>query len=338
MKNAICIILLSIIATVGFSQIQSSCEKSKELVQYYEKDVAYLAFKRLQQTKSVDTNKILIPKIYQDSIWNGIAAIYNAYPNEQRDSIFDIYCIHNSLQSGSPLYTGIFVELDTFYYWTRNWLNGYIETGYLALDAFISLYQFDLLFIDTSLNIVLIGSDLPINPKPVVDSLFLFDGIIDAFLDDLEYDGNKIEYSIDGDEQFYDFTLAWGDCSTGCIYRHKWSFKVNYPSCTVEYLGLNSNSEGEFPDPLNCNITSVNQLEGINSKVLIFPNPTSDFLNITSENIADVELWNTQRKIKQTQFDKQDFIKLDFKKLEPGLYFIKVKTDKNTFIRKVIKN
>lgn len=337
MKKVISTVLLSFMAVIVFSQVQSDCEKSWGLDHYYKKDVAYLAFKRLYEIKSPDTNKIIIPQIYQDSIWKGLAAIYNAFSIEQRDSVFDIYCIHNTSQYGSPLDPGIMVELDTTFEWTSNWLNGNITTGYEELDAFLAEYNYFIQYADSNSNTVVLNSDMPINPNPVVDSLLFFNGIKDSHLYVVTSHGDKIEYSMSGNEQFFDFTLAWGDCMAGCSNRHKWSFKVNYSNCTVEYLGLTSNAGQVLPDPRNCNITSIMKPERNNSEVSIYPNPALNILNIACENITQIELWNIQREIKLLRFDKQNFVKLNVETLEPGLYLIIVRTENKSFVKKFIK-
>lgn len=166
-----------------------------------------------------------------------------------------------------------------------------------------------------------------------------FEGIIDAYPFIITSNGNEIEYRKIGNEQFFDFTLAWGDCPSGCVNRHKWKFKVNHLDCIVEYLGLESYVFEEFPNPSNCNITSIEyHNNNPTNLLLIYPNPTSDFLTIECKNIIQVELWNYNRLIIRNEYKKQDFIKLDLRSLKSGLYFIKVKTEKEMLIRKVIKH
>lgn len=337
MKTLVNVILFSLLTSVGFSQVQSSCEKSWGLENYYEREVAFFAFERMYETNSPDTNKIIIPQVYQDSIWRGLSAIYNAFSIEQRDSVFDIYCLHNTIRFGTPIYPAIIVELDTTFEWTNNWMNGEIITGYEDLDSFINEYNYSIEFVYENLNKVVINTDFILNPNPFMDSLIFFDGISIAFPSVVTSDGNKIEYSILGDEQFFDFTLAWGDCLSGCTTKHKWSFKVNYSTCVVEYLGLNTNNNGGFPNPANCNITAVEHLEENISQISIYPNPSSNFLNISCENIINIEISNGQRILEQKQFNKQKLVKLDLTNLKSGLYIIKVNTEKELFVRKFIK-
>ena len=338
MKTLMNLILLILVTTTAFAQVQSNCDRSWGLNEYYERDITDLALTRLFEIQSPDTNQIVIPEIYKDTIWSGLSAIYNAVSISQRDSIFDIYCIHNSPDYASPKYPAIYIIMDTTYDWTSNWQNGNITTGYDELDLFINSYNYYIQTSNINSDIVILNTEMALNPNAVSDSIENFNGIILAIPDNVTFNGNKIEYSKIQNFQFFDFTLAWGDCLSGCINKHKWKFKVNYLDCTVEYLGLESYVIAEFPNPTNCNITSIEN-NNINSKniVLIYPNPTSDFLTIESESIIQVELWNDYSPILRNKYKKQDFIKLDIKALKPGIYFIKIKTEKELIIRKVIK-
>jgi hypothetical protein len=338
MKTIIITLSILILASPIYSQVQSDCEKSWGLDHYYKYDVAYLSFKRLYDIASSDTNKIFIPQIHQDSIWKGLAAIYNAFSIPQRDSIFDMYCVHNTIQYGSPLYPAIQVELDTTYEWTHNWLNDEIITGYAELDSFISEYNYTIQQVYSSTNEVVINSDLPVNPNPIIESLLLFDGIIDAYPSLVTSNGNKINYKKVGNDQFFDFTVAWGDCLSGCIYKHKWKFKVDYSNCIVEYIGLESNADEDFPIPINCNITSIENLDQNNNEsIVVYPNPSSDLITIKSNNIIHVEVWSNFRLIKSCEYNKQNLINLDIRDLSSGLLIIKVKTETESLIRKFIK-
>ncbi len=338
MKTLIHLILLSFLTTTLSAQVQSNCEKTWGLDYHYERDITDLALTRLFDIQSPDTNQIVIPEISKDTIWDGLSAIYNAFSISQRDSIFDIYCIHNTPDYASPKYPAIYIIMDTTYDWTSNWQNGNITTGYDELDLFINNYNYYIQTSNINSNVVVLNTDMALNPNAVSDSIISFNGIIMAIPDLVTFNGNEIEYSKVGDFQFFDFTLAWGDCLSGCINKHKWKFKVNHLDCTVEYLGLESYVIAEFPNPTNCNITSIENYNKAPANLLsVYPNPTSDFLTIKSKDIIQVELWNDYGLVIRNEYIKQDFIKLNINALESGMYFIKVKTKRELLIRKVIK-
>jgi hypothetical protein len=74
MKKMYFFLLLCLTTYIGLSQVQSDCELKPENKFYYKRDVADLTMQRLFSTGSHDT-QIVIPDVYQDSIWRGLAAI-----------------------------------------------------------------------------------------------------------------------------------------------------------------------------------------------------------------------------------------------------------------------
>lgn len=104
-----------------FGQEQSSYEPLWGLSQHYAEDVADLALARMIEISSADTNEIIIPWYHQDSIWRGLSAIFNTTTFSARDSIFDIFCIHDGINYASPSYPAIYIRYDTTFSWTHSW-------------------------------------------------------------------------------------------------------------------------------------------------------------------------------------------------------------------------
>ena len=73
----------------------------------------------------------------------------------------------------------------------------------------------------------------------------------------------------------------------------------------------------------------------IQKNLKIYPNPVSNQINIqTSEKIESVELYDSLgRKVQTLKAEKQNTIN----GISKGVYFLKVKTDKNNYIEKIIK-
>ena len=69
MKTLMNLILLILLTTTTFSQVQSNCDRTWGLNEYYEQDITDLALTRLFEIQSPDTNQIVIPGI--KSIDNG---------------------------------------------------------------------------------------------------------------------------------------------------------------------------------------------------------------------------------------------------------------------------
>ncbi len=103
-----------------------------------------------------------------------------------------------------------------------------------------------------------------------------------------------------------------------------------YPSYTAQ-MGYGILNFGQAYN--NSQLTaSENQLK---SSVKIYPNPVKDIFTIeTSEKIIAVELYNTLgQKVQTLKSEKSNNIE----RLATGVYFLKVKTDKNEYIEKLVK-
>ncbi len=74
----------------------------------------------------------------------------------------------------------------------------------------------------------------------------------------------------------------------------------------------------------------------LNDQFLIYPNPTTDRIYFrTFEKIQNVELYDNTGRLLLTKKPMNNSLELDF--LEKGVYYVKAKTEKNTYIQKVIK-
>ena len=88
----------------------------------------------------------------------------------------------------------------------------------------------------------------------------------------------------------------------------------------------------------NYDLTSVeDQCENVN--IVVFPNPTTDIVHITGDNISKVNLYdmvgNTIIDFKKVGQSK---ITLDIKELNDGIYMIRIENIKgNSIIQKIIK-
>ncbi|MFO7613060.1 MAG: T9SS type A sorting domain-containing protein [Bacteroidales bacterium] len=337
MKRIYSLTVLCFLFTVSFTQAQVNCDKTSELEYFYKYDVADLTLNRLFANNSPDKRLITIPQFHLDSIWHGLSAIYNVSSTPQRDSIFDVYCIHNISRYTQKLLPHIFIELDTSLSWTSNWLNGEIVTGYAELDELISTYEYQVYSTNPNYLSVVLFSDLIINTYALSDSLKTFNGIASADPYHVNIDGNKIQYYAEGDYQYFNFTLAWKDCFSGCLKNHKWKFKVTYSNCTVEYLGLESNAFNDLPNPINCNITSIIPNETIPDQIIIFPNPSKDKISIKREGIQKIELLNGLGQFILSLQPDSHLTTLDIEALKPGLYYLKIDLNGKTVNKRFIK-
>jgi Zn-dependent metalloprotease len=91
---------------------------------------------------------------------------------------------------------------------------------------------------------------------------------------------------------------------------------------------------GSLEDPISNSLLD----ENVGSSVKLYPNPTSSQLNIETENlIQSVQIFTIDGSLVQQETALERGNSLNVGNLTPGLYFISIKTDKDTVVRKFIK-
>jgi hypothetical protein len=90
------VLFFAILTGVRFlhAQVPSNCDVSPILQYYYDRDVKHLALTTIYERQSPAMDSIIIPQVYQDTIWKAMAAVFNLADSPARDTVFEIYCIH----------------------------------------------------------------------------------------------------------------------------------------------------------------------------------------------------------------------------------------------------
>jgi hypothetical protein len=335
MKKIILTTQCFLILVICNSQVPSSCAVPNALLTNYKTDVRHLTIQRLIQINSPYKDSIAIPQIYQDSIWQGLSAIYNVNSILESDTVFDLFCIHTYPNSYSTCH-GLRVSVNSAFSWTTQWQNLQIVTGYSALDNLMTTYGFTITNY-YSWNLAIITTTQEINMEAFKDSLLTLDGIVAVNPSVAAGAGDYLTYNSDGINKDINFVMGFDDCPSGCMAHYTWKFRV-YQDCSVEYLGaIDINPYNTpFPVPLNCNISNIEN--PTNQKldfVTVFPNPTYDYLNINSTQIVDFKICDISgRSLKIGTVTKETIVSLT--DLSEGLYFIDF-VDKANDLRKTIK-
>jgi hypothetical protein len=347
MKTMVFILIAFLEVNLLFSQVPSNCIVTPVLASEYEMDIKYLALKRIFQVQSPDTALVRIPQEYIDTVAGGMAAIVNAVNIPQRDSIFNIYCVHNRTDN-LPGLTGwpytFTVKVDISYPWTEAWQNLETITGDTLMDTILvrySLYIQDFYNSGTG-HYALLNTDSIWNPKALEDSLELVPGVIYASIEGHLGGAGKIVFDKISDERYFDFTVQWGDCYSGCICYHRWKFKVS-GDCQVTYLGLENNI-GEYcpelPDPINCDLFSSVESRFFVNNTFIYPNPSNDKITISSSAITGVtqlSIFNVSgEKVLERQLINSE-TQIDISALPRGVYFVRLQNEKMVEVGKMVK-
>lgn len=325
-------IVLLIVAISLFNSLQaqtpSSCSMPPLLATEYKRDIAQLAVYRLFQLQSPDTEFVTIPQASIDTISEGLAAIFNATILPERDSIFNLYCIHNlNPFTGFGAYTGFLIKIDTSYAWTNAWQNLITITGHPLMDTLLTKYHLTIThFYNWAIgDYAVLSVDSSWNIFALMDSIEMVPGVISVEQNSLVGVAGKISYNTIGNTRYYDFYFEYQDCFDGCGAFRKWKFKVN-PDCSVDYLGFDNwcywdqlGTPGlcPFPTPLHCNtFTPVKEISAQEINVVLSPNPTNGSLQIEMSgvdfqhpmkleiyNLQGSLIWNATLSSPKSQFD-----------------------------------
>lgn len=329
---------LSLLIGIQFlsAQVPSNCNVNPILQDYYDVDVKYLALKRIYDLQAPEMDSIVIPQSYQDTIFEAMAAVFNLTNHSARDTVFDLYCIHQYLYN--YISYNIVVRLDSSCTWLSQWQNLITTTGVPDLDTLLSTYGFTVTDFLPQLNLATLTTNLTLNVSPVCDSIETFMGVKYADFNCLPGDGDWIGYSRSGNGTFLSFGIGYGDCPAGCTGKKEFRFQV-FDDCSVLYLGSEFfPAPGfSFPAPVNCNISMGMNNPEAGGWIQVFPNPVRDFLKIRTDHNErmEYEIFNSSG---QSVFSGQLTTEADIstKHMAPGIYFVKFSGDLRQTTLKVI--
>ena len=305
------------------AQIPSSCNVVPVLQHYYDRDVKHLALKRIIDQNAPAMDSINIPENYQDTVWQAMAAIFNLTNFPPRDTVFDIYCIHQ--YSSSYIYDSIYVQITPSCPWLQNWQNLIIQTGVPALDSLLSKYGFIVSdFWSNYFDVAILTTNQHINVKPLCDIIATFNGVVYAEPISRIGFGDEINYTKTETNRFVNFVIGFGDCPSGCTGFRTYKFQVD-TDCSVQYFGsfLIPAPDYSFPPPVNCYITTSIVDKKKNTDFHIFPNPADNVLNIKSDNLSieNFFIFNSLGQLMNSgQILKEATVSID--NYSPGLYLI----------------
>ena len=173
-------------------------------------------------------------------------------------------------------------------------------------------------------------------------------------------DGGVVEYSTDGGATWNNilsspFTLTNFYSNTSTIYSNAnkpgFTGTIGWIHSTIQGYALNfvkfrftfssdntnTNKDGWMIDDieLNCLGTGINEI-GANSPFHIYPNPTSDFISIFSDNTAKLRTTSITNIFGQTILTTDKTI-IDLSQLATGIYFMQLRTDMGNYETKVLR-
>jgi hypothetical protein len=133
----------------------------------------------------------------------------------------------------------------------------------------------------------------------------------------------------------------WIDCNNQNAVIEGETSQSFTPAATGNYaVIITENSCTDTSACYNIVITGINE-QGHNSQIIVYPNPAGNTVNLEAGDLYEkifVELTNINNQlIFQKNFNNGKYLSIDISDLIPGIYFIKVCTEKDIIINKFIK-
>lgn len=322
--------------------LQAQCPIDPTLRFRYENDVKKVALSNLTtahlQSPQPDFDSIAIPDHWQAPVWESFAAIYAEQSIAERDTVFDVYCIHRNLfNSLGGVHLGI-IFLDNTNGWTFGGLGNLVQTGNQTLDSLLLLHG----FVDGGTvfpQYRSIKTTMAINFDAMVKRLESYG--IWAGLEYLSGDSYTwINCTQQPDSSWVtEFHLKWGDCPAGCTDARIWRFKTR-PNCQVEKLSTVFFQPTGYliPAPPNCNISDLDMAPDKSDWATVYPNPFSHQLQITVPNATFIRVSHTNgQQISVQKCQPNTVLTLDTNHWKSGIYIVQTLGEAHAESYKVVK-
>lgn len=224
---------------------QASIELTEEQRVGYEEDAVNLAIRHLEEIDAPEFNDVYPPSELVTSLFDALVHVHLT-EHPVRDTVIDVYQI--------PSFSGhatrsIMVRVDLEYEWTQAWRQEVALTGYPEVDALMITH--DLLvsrFYEwLSGDVAVLRANRPLNTTALAALFEPIPGVMWAERSEGSVGRiNDIDARPHDDGWQLDYSVGFGDCPSGCVHRHIWSFSVSEEG-TVAFLGRSGPPPPERP-------------------------------------------------------------------------------------------
>lgn len=200
----------------------------------YADDAVRLAIRHLMTKDGVSHVAVEPPADLVESLHNALLRVY-LLDHSARDAVVDRYRIHTF---PTPSTRELLVRIDPGIGWTAAWRDERTETGNPDVDALLEEFDMSVVrFYDWSIGeYVLLRTGRPVYAAALGQLFERIDGIMHAEENGVAGDGADIRARIQDGGWRLDYSIGFGDCPSGCIERHTWSFRVTEAGA-VAFLG-----------------------------------------------------------------------------------------------------
>lgn len=342
------ILVLTFILSAAFSRSQtvtSICSGPDSLVKKYRKTADKLSIANCVKISDTYKDSITINPLIRSNYLKALLAVYNATALPARDTIvFFNVTLDYKFWPYAALNT-ILIDADSTKAWVANLRQNIVPCGYAAIDNLFTRYYLkvtgsSIIFPPQGWNPfncrINIKTDTNCFTNRLCDKFNAMyvqgGGVGNASPQSTFSDSYNITDSVNVNFTELTYSIGWGDCMAGCIYRRYWKFRV-YNGCSVEYMGSSGAAiPPEFFTGLQTQALQQNDLK-------IYPNPANGVLYIrsalaTTFKIKLVSLDGRDLLIKES-FDSQHDV-IDVSHFSKGIYILTISNNDGAVTRKVV--
>lgn len=324
--------ILSSVCLVKAQTVISSCIAHDTVVKKYRTDSERLTIRRTFSINSPWKDSVKIDPVLKNLFLSALLAVYNATSLPARDSVVKWFHINTMIY---PDLNGLFINADSNLIWMKNLRNNVIPTGNTDVDVLLSKYYLQKVsywnWAGNQLeHMVTFKTDTNCNIDGLAGKFDALPGCSGGGQNWLAFDGNDITDSIAPAFTQLVYSFGWGDCQSGCIFKHYWKFRV-YNDCSVQFIGnWGSSVKGFFVGLSEKN----NSLEHL----FVYPNPVKSTLFINYQNLfnksTQLSIYNAiGQLVLETPFKNE----LDLSSLKAGIYYLRISGGRGNKFIKIIK-
>ncbi|MFQ5799388.1 MAG: hypothetical protein ACE5H0_11970 [Bacteroidota bacterium] len=212
---------------------------SDSLRKMYRKDAARLALRKVNEAGGTASQEVELPQDLVSTLYYALIHVHNATHLASRDSVVVIYAIHTFPY---PEIYSLIVGVDSTSKWVAAWRRGERFTGNQQVDALMKEFdlQLDRYYDWPGSHAVTLRATRPLNIAALAGRFDGIDAVSYAEPNGTIGDGNDITARSEASYWQFDYSVGYGDCPSGCIGRHFWTFQI-YSDGHVEYAGSSGN-------------------------------------------------------------------------------------------------
>lgn len=205
---------------MSVAQLDQLPTATRQAVEY---SAVYLALREMHEDSLTRVSTIEISPSLLEYYTNALAHVALAASIAASDSVREIRTMPRPEAHSLVLY------VEDSAPWMPAWKQGILSTGYEALDSLITRHSLSLDRIDQTTwgyaSVTLVAATAR-NITALAPRFEGLDHIRASWPNGISGDGADITATPDAEGVTLRYHIGWGDCESGCIFKHAWVFRV----------------------------------------------------------------------------------------------------------------